>query len=67
MWGSQKLNQTTGMILVCLTIASAVLGLAGVWGFVDSNTGGQLILTFAIMAATTCAVGGIADKFWKGR
>lgn len=66
MFNNRKLNQIVGMILVCLTLASAMLGMGGVWGVVDDETGWKLILTFVITAATTGAVASIADKFWKG-
>jgi hypothetical protein len=66
MFNNKKLNQITGIVLVLLTIASAVLAMGGVWGVVDEETGWKLIFTFVITAATTGAVAGIADKFWKG-
>ncbi|NBW11918.1 MAG: hypothetical protein EBR82_28185 [Caulobacteraceae bacterium] len=66
MFNNKKLNQITGIVLVLLTIASAVLAMGGVWGVVDDETGRKLFATFAITAATTWSVAAIADKFWKG-
>ena len=65
MFNSKKLNQITGLVLVGLTVASAVLGMGGVWGIVDDEVGGKLFLTFVITAVTTGCVAGIADKFWR--
>ena len=65
MFNNRKLNQITGLILAGLTIASAVLGMCGVWGFVNDEVGTQLFMTFVITAVTTGCVAAIADKFWK--
>ena len=65
MFNNRKLNQITGMVLAGLTIASAILGMCGVWGLVDDEVGTRLFLSFAITAATTGCVATIADKFWK--
>lgn len=65
MFSNRKLNQITGLVLVALTIASAVLGMCGVWGVVNDEIGGRLFLSFLITAVTTGCVAGIADKFWK--
>ena len=66
MWNNKKLNQITGVVLVSLVVASAVLAVAGVWGFVGDEIDGKLFTTFLIMGAMTFAVCGVADLFWKG-
>ena len=66
MFNNKKLNQITGAVLVSMVIASAVLAIAGVWGFVGDGIGGKLITTFLIVGAMTFAVCGAADQFWKG-
>lgn len=65
MFSNKKLNQITGIVLVILTVASAVLATCGVWGVVNEGTAWRLFATFIITAMTTGGVATIADKFWK--
>lgn len=65
-FNNQMAILVTGCTLVVLTLASATLGLAGIWGVVDEETGWKLFASFVVTALTVGAVTGIADKFFMG-
>jgi hypothetical protein len=56
----------TGCTLVVLTLASAALGLAGIWGMVDEDTAAKLFASFLVTAFAVGVVTFIADKFFIG-
>ena len=59
------LNKITGIVLILLTVASAILALGGIWGAVNSDTAFQLFFTFVVTGVTTSAVTTIATHFYK--
>jgi len=63
-------NQTallvTGCTLVVLTLASAGLGLAGIWGFVDGDTAAKVFASFLVTSFAVSVVTYVADKFFMG-
>jgi|LakMenEpi03Aug12_release.lakeMendotaPanAssembly.Ray.scaffolds.fasta_scaffold471209_3 hypothetical protein len=65
-FNNQMALLVTGCTLVALTLASAGLGLAGIWGVVDEDTGWKLFASFVVTALTVGAVTKTADKFFIG-
>ena len=62
---SQALRRVCGATLVILTVASAVLAIAGIWGAIEGETAGQLFLTFVTVGLTSSGVTYIADSFFS--
>jgi hypothetical protein len=54
-----------GATLVILTVASAGLAIAGIWGAIEGETAGQLFLTFVTVGLTSSGVTYIADSFFS--
>jgi hypothetical protein len=53
-----------GATLAILTVASAGLAIAGIWGAIEGETAFQLFLTFVTVGVTSSSVTYIADKFF---
>jgi len=60
---SQLLRRVCGATLAILTVASAGLAIAGIWGAIEGETAFQLFLTFVTIGVTSSSVTYIADKF----
>lgn len=62
---SGVLKRVCGATLGVLTVASAALAIAGIWGAVPGETAFQLFMTFVTIGCATNAVTYLADKFFE--
>jgi len=62
---SPVLKRVCGATLAILTVASACLAIAGIWGAIEGQTAGQLFLTFVTVGLTSSSVTYIADSFFS--
>lgn len=53
-----------GAVLVILILASAILAVAGIWGFIRGDTAGQLFGTFFVVGLATIGLGYTVSKFF---
>jgi hypothetical protein len=60
-----KFRNVFGAVLGSLTVISAGLAVAGIWGWVDGDTVWQLVSTFLVIGLATMGLSYVADSFFK--
>ena len=56
-----------GWVLSGLMCSSAILAVAGVWGFIGGETVGQLLLTFLVIGVATIGLSYVTTTFFENK
>jgi hypothetical protein len=59
-----KIRQIIGLVFIAVVVFSTVLGVLGIWGFVNEGTAGRLVGTAFVLAAGLGVAGTLLDKFF---
>lgn len=57
-------RRIAGGVLASLILASAVLAIGGIWGFIAGDTAGQLFGTFIVVGGATVGLSYVVSSFF---
>ena len=60
-----KIKQAIGTTMIVIVLLCTVLGVCGVWGFVEGDTAWQLFWTLLVVAIGLSAASGMIDVFFS--
>lgn len=60
-------KQKLGIAFIVIILLCTMLGIAGVWGFIQGETGWQIFSTLVVCAIGLGAAAGMMDVFFKDK
>jgi len=60
-------KQTIGSLMILIVLACTLLGVGGIWGFVNGDTAWQCFWTLVVVAIGLGTASGMIDVYFKDR